>query len=93
MPLVSFVVPTYNRRELLRDRSLPSLLGQTHTDIEVLVVGDGTDRGTCDDVAVLASEDPRVQFWNLPHAEYPSDTVERWQVLGLEALNFGLDQA
>src|ERR1017187_21210 len=93
LPLISIIIPTYYRRDLLISRSLPSALAQTHSQIEVLVVGDGTDQGTCDDVMVLASEDSRVQFWNLPHAQYPSDTVERWQVLGIEALNFGLDQA
>jgi len=74
-------------------RCLPSLLRQTYVDIEALVVGDGTDQGSCDDVMALAAKDPRVRFWNLPHAQYPADPQQRWQVLGIDALNFGLEQA
>jgi glycosyltransferase involved in cell wall biosynthesis len=89
--LVSFVIPTFNRRELLMGRSLPSVLRQTHADIEALVVGDGTDDAT---VAAMAGvTDPRVRFWNLPHAEYPVEPRAHWWVVGIEALNFGLDQA
>lgn len=38
-PLVSFVIPTYDRFELLRDRSLPSILAQTYENLEVIVSG------------------------------------------------------
>ena len=88
---VSIVIPTWNRRDLLMTRSLPSALAQTHTDLEVLVVGDGTDEATCE--AMAAVTDPRVRFWNLPHAEYPADRRARWQIAGIDALNFGLEQA
>ena len=41
-PLVSITVPTVGRIDALIDRSLPSLLSQSHTNLEVLVVGDAT---------------------------------------------------
>ena len=46
-PLLSAVVPTYNRREIL-ERSLPFLLGQTapRGDYEIVVVVDGSSDGT-----------------------------------------------
>lgn len=91
MTLVSIIIPTYNRCDLLMGRSLPSALGQAHAETEVLVVGDGTDQATCEAMATIA--DPRVRFWNLPHAEYPERPIWRWQVLGIEALNWGLEQA
>ena len=91
MTLVSVIVPTYNRAELLTTRALPSILGQTHADLEVLVVGDGTDSDT---VAAMAEHpDSRVKFTNLPHQVYPEDDGQKWCVLGLNALNYGLDQA
>ncbi len=91
MTLVSIVIPTYNRCDLLMERSLPSALAQTHPGIEVLVVGDGTDSATCDAMAALHNQ--RVRFWNLPHAPYPLDPQQRWQLAGIDALNFGLEQA
>jgi hypothetical protein len=42
-PLVTVILPTHQRSELLRSRSLPAVLGQTHAKLEVLVIGDGPD--------------------------------------------------
>lgn len=57
-PLVSVVVPTYNRSEAIR-ATLDSVLAQTLPDFELLVVDDGS---TDDTVAVVAScGDPRVR--------------------------------
>jgi hypothetical protein len=41
--LVTVILPTYQRPELLRSRSLPAVLAQTHARLEVLVIGDGPD--------------------------------------------------
>ena len=62
-PLVSITLATWRRTELLVERALPSLLAQTHANIEVLVVGDaaGEDVGE----AVTALGDPRVNYANL----------------------------
>ncbi|MBN2584160.1 MAG: glycosyltransferase [Planctomycetes bacterium] len=45
MPRVTVAIPTYNRRELLRE-ALDSVFAQTWTDFEVLVVDDGSTDGT-----------------------------------------------
>jgi glycosyltransferase involved in cell wall biosynthesis len=50
-PLISVVLPTRNRAELLR-RSVRSVLAQTFTDLELIVVDDGSSDHT---PAVLAS--------------------------------------
>lgn len=41
-PLVSVVIPTHNRRELL-DRAIRSVLDQTVSDFEIIVVDDASD--------------------------------------------------
>ena len=51
--LVSVIIPTFNRSHSLRD-AIDSALHQTHRDVEVLVVDDGSTDGTQD---VLASYD------------------------------------
>ncbi|HEY2282789.1 MAG TPA: glycosyltransferase [Solirubrobacteraceae bacterium] len=61
-PLVSITVATIGRSALL-DRALPSLLGQTHAHLEVIVVGDAASPDVAK--AVLAGGDSRVRYANL----------------------------
>jgi glycosyltransferase involved in cell wall biosynthesis len=64
MPLVSVVVPTYQRAHTIR-ASVESLLAQHGVDFEVLVVDDGSSDGT---PAVLgAMRDPRLRILRVPH--------------------------
>lgn len=58
-PLVSVVIPTYNRSGLVL-RALRSVLSQSMQDLEVLVVDDGSTDDTA--AAVTALDDPRVRY-------------------------------
>lgn len=61
-PLVTVVIPTYNRSEVLR-YALRSALEQSYERLEVIVAGDGC---TDDSEHVVASfADPRVKWMNL----------------------------
>jgi glycosyltransferase involved in cell wall biosynthesis len=91
-PLVTVIVATYNRSRLLTKRCIPSILGQTYDNLEVLVVG---DRCT-DDTEELVSQikDPRLKFYNLPErGPYPSDPLRRWMVAGIAPQNKALSLA
>jgi len=50
MTLVSVIVPVHNRRTVI-GATLRSVLAQTYADVELLVVDDGSDDGTADEVA------------------------------------------
>jgi hypothetical protein len=60
MPRVSVVIPTYNRRELLR-RAVSSVLRQELSDLELIVVDDASADGTGEYLLSLAAEDPRLR--------------------------------
>jgi glycosyltransferase involved in cell wall biosynthesis len=63
-PLVTVIIATYNRSEVLRF-ALRSALDQTYRNLEVLVIGDAC---TDDSGEVVASfDDPRVSWINLEH--------------------------
>lgn len=91
-PLVTVCVATYNRPKLLVERCIPSILGQTYQNIELIVVGDGAAEPTVQ--AVQEIKDPRFRFTNLPrNGPYPEDRTKRWMVAGTFALNKGLELA
>jgi glycosyltransferase involved in cell wall biosynthesis len=78
-PLVSAVIPTHNRLELVQ-RAVRSALSQTYSNLEVLVVVDGFDPAT---VAVLESiQESRLRIIALEK-----------NVRGGEARNIGVRQA
>lgn len=63
-PTVSVLVPTYNRAPLLGE-ALRSILQQTFTDFEVVVVDDGSDDATADVLATFT--DPRLRTIKQAH--------------------------
>lgn len=64
VPIVSVILATYNWTSVLR-LAVQSVLAQSFSDFELLVVGDGC---TDDSEEVVASfGDPRIRWHNLPH--------------------------
>lgn len=77
-PLVSVTVATLGRPELI-SRSLPSILAQTHENLEVIVAGDGAPAETAAAVAELA--DSRVRYLDLgPRQSWTDDPARLWLV-------------
>src|SRR5262249_39925885 len=62
---VTVVIPTYNRGHVVM-RAVTSALAQTHADLDVLVVDDGSTDDTADRLKTI--EDPRLQYGVRPHA-------------------------
>lgn len=62
-PKVSIITSTYNRSAMLR-RAIESVLAQTFTDWEHIIVGDCTPDDS--EAVVHSFGDPRLRFYNLP---------------------------
>jgi glycosyltransferase involved in cell wall biosynthesis len=63
-PAISVVIATYNRSRALAC-AIESVLKQTFTDWELIIVGDGCTDDTAEIVARYVDADPRVRFVNL----------------------------
>ena len=65
MPLVSVILPTYNRRKYLAT-TIESIIKQTYSNWELLVVDDGSQDRTCEWINPFLEKDPRIKYQLLP---------------------------
>ena len=65
-PLISVVVPFYNNEDLLED-CLRSIARQTHANLEVVMVDDGSTDGSADIARRRAESDPRFILIRIPN--------------------------
>jgi hypothetical protein len=88
-PLVSVFITTYTNAEALATRSIPSVLAQTHSNLELFVVGDAASPEV--EETVRSFDDPRVKFVNLTYnGPYPDDEAGLWRVAGAAPFNEGM---
>jgi hypothetical protein len=91
-PLVSVLIPTYSNAEGLRERSLPSVLAQTHGNLELIVVGDAAVPDV--EEVVRGFDDPRVRWRNREvRGPYPDERELLWLVSGVPPWNDALELA
>lgn len=61
IPLVSVIIPTYNRAQALK-RALESVIKQTHTNLEIIIVDDNSNDNTMALVNDFIEKDKRIIF-------------------------------
>jgi glycosyltransferase involved in cell wall biosynthesis len=91
--LVTIIIPTYNRGELLMKRAIKSVKSQTYKFWECIVVGDGCTDNTLPLMLNELDKDDRFRFFNLERKEPAHDynTEKQWYIGGLHARNFALE--
>jgi glycosyl transferase family 2 len=90
-PLVSFLVPTYDSYSTLGEVALPSILNQSYSNLEVIVVGDAAPAETAEVIEQVG--DSRVRYYNRTvRGPYPDD-ARRWYVVGTPPFNDALSMA
>lgn len=64
-PAISVIIPAYNAQDTIGE-TLESVLAQTWTDLEIIVIDDGSTDNTV--AAVKAIDDPRLKLFSYPNA-------------------------
>jgi glycosyltransferase involved in cell wall biosynthesis len=91
-PLVSVIIPTHNRAELLTTRAIPSVLNQTYQCLELIIVADNCTDDTKERVQNI--KDSRVRFVELTdRPPLPDDLHARWRVAAAAPRNNGFEMA
>jgi glycosyltransferase involved in cell wall biosynthesis len=77
---------------LLSSHAVPSVLNQTHRNLDIIVVGDHCTDDT--ELKMKKFRDSRIRFINLPkQGDYPKIDIWRWLVAGVDPVNVGLEMA
>lgn len=64
--IFSIIIPTYNRADLIKE-TIQSVLNQTFTDYEIIVVDDGSTDNTADVVQSFTSY--KIRYFKIPNSE------------------------
>ena len=61
-PLISVIIPTYNRKFFLEKISIPSVLRQSYSNFELIIVDDHSTDDTVDFIKSLSKKDKRIKY-------------------------------
>ena len=75
-PLVSIIIPTFNRAHLIGE-TLDSVLAQTYQNWECIVVDDGSTDTTAEVLKTYMSKDSRFQYYQRPKDRLPGGNAAR----------------
>ncbi|MGI0107072.1 glycosyltransferase family 2 protein [Salinimicrobium sp. WS361] len=74
-PLISIIIPSYNRANLIAD-TLSSVVNQTHKNWEIIIVDDGSTDNTAEMIEPFLS-DPRIKYLKRPEDKLPGGNAAR----------------
>lgn len=92
-PKISIILPTFNRSNMLKQRSIPSVISQTYKNFELLIIADGCTDDT--EEVINSFKDNRIKILNISRDKkrYPETVENHWFAGPVIANNKGLENA
>lgn len=89
-PLISILLPTFNRSKILKKRAIKTVLNQSYRNFELVIVDDGSTDDT--KKVVNKIKDKRIVYFNIERFKnrYPNKVENHWFVGPVIALNKAL---
>ena len=75
-PLVSVIIPTYNRAHLIGE-TLDSVLAQTYQNWECIIVDDGSTDNSDEVIGEYVNKDSRFKYYHRPEEHLPGGNGAR----------------
>lgn len=69
MPLISVIIPAYNAEKTIK-KTIESVLSQTFSDFELIIINDGSQDSTLD--IVYSIQDSRIKVFSYPNSGQPA---------------------
>tara|TARA_B100000282_G_scaffold82211_1_gene57176 strand:+ start:49 stop:882 length:834 start_codon:yes stop_codon:yes gene_type:complete len=90
-PLISILLPTFNRSKILKERAVKSVLSQSYKNYELIIIDDGSTDDT--EKIIKKIKDKRIKYVKIRrnNYRYPNTIENHWFVGPVIALNKGLD--
>lgn len=85
MPLISIIIPVYNGEKTIRETVL-SVINQTFTEIEIVVINDGSTDSTLETISNIT--DPRLKVISFPNAGLSASRNRGIQLASGEYISF-----
>tara|TARA_Y100000768_G_scaffold385560_1_gene371920 strand:+ start:6497 stop:7324 length:828 start_codon:yes stop_codon:yes gene_type:complete len=90
-PLISIIMPTYNRCKILSEIGIPTVLNQTYQNFELLIISHGSTDDT--ENVVKKINDKRIKYFKISREKkYPPNVENHWACHSVDPTNFGLKQ-
>jgi glycosyltransferase involved in cell wall biosynthesis len=88
-PLISIILPTFNRCKILSERGIPTVLNQTYQNFELIIVSDGCTDET--EKVVKNFNDKRIKLFHIVRKKrYPPNLNNHWACHSVVPTNYGL---
>ncbi|MDA9597473.1 glycosyltransferase [Candidatus Pelagibacter sp.] len=89
-PLISILLPTFNRSKILKERAIKTVLSQSYKKFELIIIDDGSTDNT--EEVVKKINDKRIRYFKIKRDKnrYPNKIENHWFAGPVIALNYGI---